>query len=83
MTTVKELIETLRQYDPDSPVIIEMHQSVEYAPLAGVGEVVYVAETTWSGYLVQDDENEDGEDDDPSYSEESEGVLAVLLWPVS
>lgn len=59
---VSELIAALANFPPDANVICQSDaEGNGYSPLAGVDEGDYVAESTWSGYIV-DPEDEEYED---------------------
>ena len=76
--TVGELIDYLSTQPSDRLVIIAKDASGNgYSPLAGVEDAYYLAESTWSGELVSDEDLEDGEEIDP------DAVPVVVLGPVN
>lgn len=73
--TVGELIELLQNEDHDSLVVMAKDsEGNEYSPLSNADSADYVAENTWSGYLVDEEDNED---------DQNESVPAVVLWPTN
>jgi hypothetical protein len=71
--TVDELIHALNDLDPDALVVIQKDgEGNEYSPADGVGESLYVAETPWSGYTIDDEEPQ--EIDAPA-------TKVIILWP--
>lgn len=71
---VAELIEELQKLDQSALVILQQDSEGNgYSPSAGVEECWYEADTTWSGEIVEV-ENED----------DVEGLQkAVVLWPTN
>lgn len=56
MITVKELIEALQEFDPEMPVILQKDSEGNgYSPLAAWGKGTYVADSTWSGEVYDED----------------------------
>lgn len=53
---VKDLLEALRDIDPETPVIIQKDaEGNEYSPLDALTKGYYVAETTWYGQVYDED----------------------------
>lgn len=72
---VKELIEELKQLDPEAEVILQKDaEGNGYSPCAGVQACIYVPESTWGGEVYNIDDEEVDAD---------EQVKAVVLWPVN
>lgn len=70
---VKELRELLEELDDDMIVVMSSDgEGNNYSPLYDGGECTYVAETTYSGEVY--DENDE---------EAKEGVDALVLWPTN
>jgi hypothetical protein len=80
VTTVRELIEELSALQPDDLVVLAKDpEGNGYSPFSGADPCVYVPESTWSGYLWDDEEPEPGwESEKPA-----EAVNAVVLWPIN
>lgn len=54
---VRDLIAILEQLNPELEVVMACDgEGNDYSPLAQVDEALYIAETTWFGYLVEPDE---------------------------
>lgn len=54
---VKELIKRLGDHDPELEVIlVKDSEGNGYSPLAGIGTSYYIAETTWSGSEVAEED---------------------------
>lgn len=78
--TVGELKEFLNDYDDDTLVVMSSDgEGNSFSPLYAADLRNYVAESTWSGHLVDEEEEEDYEDE----NEEEESVLAIVLFPVN
>lgn len=76
-----ELREYLKDYPADMPVIMEKDaEGNGYSPLCSVNEGLYIADSTWSGW-VHFPEDDDDEDDDDYVPEGS--VRAIILGPVN
>jgi hypothetical protein len=72
--TVKELKATLEEYDDDDLVVLSRDSEGNgYSPLSQHGGAWYRPDTTWSGDLLDDDEDEP--------DTESGDVHTVVLWP--
>lgn len=68
--TVGQLCEALSGMDSDTLVVLSKDgEGNEFSPLSEVGKGRYRADTTWSGELIE------GEDDG--------AVKAVVLWPTN
>lgn len=75
--TVAELIERLQQLDPALPVILAKDgEGNGFSPACEVAVDMYVAETTWSGYMVDQGADEDTEEDD-------EANPVAVIWPTN
>ena len=74
-TTVKELIEKLKQEDPDA-IVVTTGEHNQPSPFDRIGRGFYAAENTWSGEWGSED------DEDESYAKEN-GVKAVYIEPVN
>ena len=84
---VKELIEFLSEYNPESEVILSKDsEGNSYSPLSEMGEFIYVPESTWSGEVhlktltagdiasgCTEEDVWDGDD----------GMDAVVFWPTN
>lgn len=79
---VSTLIDRLQALNPDALVVMSSdEEGNSYSPLATTYEVNYVAESTWSGWLVGNKEDYD-EDNEDEYEEDLEAsVPAVVLYP--
>lgn len=74
--TVSELIEDLSELNQNSIVIIQKYcegsgQCDGYSPLSGCEEGIYIADSDYSGIVVDPDETLEV------------GVKCVVLWPVN
>lgn len=71
---VSELIALLKDFDQDQLVVISSDaEGNNFSPLSEAGnDYQYVADSTWSGYLL-----DDGAD------EELKAEKAVVLWPIN
>lgn len=86
--TVKELIEQLQKMPQDSIVIIQKDgEGNDYSPLDGAyDENVYIADSTWSGMVYNNDEQPDEDaDEEEDYLEydPADAVPCVVLTPVN
>ncbi|MFD4474630.1 hypothetical protein ACFWPU_00735 [Streptomyces sp. NPDC058471] len=73
---VKELREVLADFPDDMEVILQKDAEGNwYSALSGGEYAWYVAETTWSGYTIHDD------DYDPV--DDSDAAKVAMLWPVN
>lgn len=74
---VKELIELLSEFNPESLVILSKDgEGNSFSPLTDLGDGVYVADSTWSGFVFNDlAECLEECDDTP--------VGCVVFWPVN
>ncbi len=71
---VSELIENLLEFPQDSEIVMSSDgEGNSYSPLAGINDVKYLAESTWSGHVFSP-----LEDDVPE-----EAIAAVLFYPVN
>jgi len=78
--TVKELIDKLKDLPPDMPVVMSKDaEGNGYSPLSTVDRVWYVAESTWSGVIYDDDDLEEAKAD--GMADDAEKV--VCFWPVN
>lgn len=51
---VRDLMAILEQLNPELEVVMACDsEGNDYSPLAQVDEALYIAETTWSGYLEE------------------------------
>lgn len=72
--TVKELMELLKTYSEDTLVVLsEDSEGNGFSPLADHCSAMYIAESTWSGYIEADGDEE----------ENSDAVPALILWPTN
>lgn len=84
---VKELLEQLKDCDPEAVVVLQKDSEGNgYSPLCGADpDCIYVAESSWSGEV----HDIDMEAEDAGYDEESWETLkevsprAVVLWPIN
>lgn len=87
--TVKELIELLKECDPDRLVILQKDSEGNgYSPLSGGERAAYIADSTWSGEVRYEPDQLTDEMRQRGYTEEDcaeEGnyTPAVVLWPVN
>jgi hypothetical protein len=71
---VSELIEQLKELPQDFEVVQSKDgEGNEFSPLADVSTAMYVADSTWSGELRDEEEMEDEE-----YKEN-----AIVFWPTN
>lgn len=76
-----ELIKALQNVDANMLVVMSSDgEGNAFSPVADIDRAMYVAESTWSGYLVYDDEEED---DEEAYEIEDEFEEVVVIWPVN
>ena len=86
---VKKFIEGL-----DDDVVFVLSSDGEgnsFSPLAGMDRVMYVPESTWDGYIWNEDDALDDLDDeelealgeDAHLDPPDDAVSAVVLWPVN
>lgn len=88
---VKELIEALKQLDPERTVILQKDSEGNgYSPLANLEPAAYIPDTTWSGevkyelYQLTDEMRRIGYTEEDCVDElEEEFELAVVLYPVN
>ena len=83
---VKELIELLKQEDPEKEVIMSKDgEGNNFSPFADFGNVdTYLADSTWSGEVGFSELTEELKKD--GYEEEDilpDGVPALVLYPVN
>ena len=82
---VKELIEALKQEDPNRLVVMSKDsEGNRFSPLAEVATSAYKAETTWCGEIGLEELTE--EDIKQGYADEDvveDGVPALVLWPTN
>jgi hypothetical protein len=77
--TVSRLMALLAKHDGTCEVVLAKDsEGNEFSPLEDLESRRYVPDTTWSGYLV-----DDPEDDDVEEEEYNDAVDAVVLWPVN
>lgn len=87
--TVGDLIEMLGEMNPEAVVVMQKDgEGNGYSPLSGVDDsnVVYVAESTWSGEVMLAELTEEAEEE--GFSAEDvydgdDGELCVVLFPVN
>lgn len=78
LKTVAEWIEILKELPQDSVIIMSKDgEGNEFSPLSNYGTGIYVADTTYSGEIYNEDEYDEEEDDNRA------GVKAVVLWPTN
>lgn len=85
--TVGELIKQLQAFDENDIVIIQKDaEGNDYSPLSDLGFDNYVADSTWSGHMANQDadfdEDEDYGQEDVEYETEN-SVPCVVLCPVN
>jgi len=72
---IKDLIELLNKEDPEMNIIMSKDgEGNDYSPLAGIGDGLYVADSTWSGTVYNLDEKDEA-------GENFEKV--IVLWPTN
>lgn len=72
---IKELKEILDNYDDKTNIIMSKDgEGNAFSPLAGYGDGLYVADSTWSGDIYNKDERDEAGDD-------AEAV--IVLWPTN
>lgn len=77
--TVGKLRELLANLPAELPVILSKDgEGNGYSPLADTSRTQYCPETTWSGWIYDDDADIEDDEDVPSGS-----VPALVLWPVN
>jgi hypothetical protein len=89
--TVAKLRELLAGAPDDALVVMSKDSEGNgFSPFSEWGDGRYVAESSWSGYLADEGEDDDepGEDDvvtaDPDYEAPDEpGVPCIVLWPTN
>jgi len=80
--TKRELIEALAGVPDDTLVVLSSDaEGNSHSPLSGVYDSHYVADTSWSGRLVELDDEEDC--DEFSEEELETAVPCILLSPVN
>lgn len=83
--TVGELIEYLKEFNPDMQVILQKDaEGNGYSPLCGAGEAIYVAVSTYSGECYELDWTAD----DCCMDEEEHAELmnrphSLVLFPIN
>jgi hypothetical protein len=81
--TVKELIEKLQEMLQDFQVVMSKDsEGNNYSPFASMSLAEYFPESTWSGYILTEEDAED-ERQHGSGECEYEADNAVILWPVN
>lgn len=84
---VSELIAALANFPPDANVICQSDAEGNWhSPLEGVGEGNYRAENTWSGYIVDEEDEEYDVSSDDEYNDEEirqPTERVVILFPVN
>ncbi|MGZ4851063.1 MAG: hypothetical protein ACXV2C_06770 [Candidatus Bathyarchaeia archaeon] len=79
---VKELRELLTDYPDDMIIVVQADaEGNGYSPLAGAADVMYVAESTWSGTAYEPEEYKS--EIEEGYVEEGTGVKALCVWPTN
>jgi hypothetical protein len=84
--TVAELIEKLSEIEGHRIVVMSADgEGNNYSPLAEVYEVEYVPESTYSGYIYDDEDDEacDDEDECEDYRSSLDIFDAVVLYPIN
>lgn len=72
---VKELIESFEPGDMEKEVVMSKDgEGNGFSPLADVAEGLYVADSTWSGQVFNEDEKEEA-------GEDAKDV--IVLWPTN
>ena len=83
--TVKELIEQLKDEDPDRLVVMQKDgEGNGYSPLCDFWTAAYRADSTWSGETGLESLSEDNKKE--GYSEDdviTDGVPALILTPIN
>lgn len=80
---VKELLDELGKWPEEAEVVLQKDaEGNDYSPLVGAeGNVLYVAESSWSGNCVHIDDEPDYINEDGSLEPDMSRV--VVLWPVN
>ena len=79
---IKELIDILESYDPETEVVMASDsEGNDYSPVDGFSEGLYVADSTWSGQMY--DEEEFAEYVEDEEFDKEDGVKAICLFPVN
>jgi hypothetical protein len=75
---VKELIELLQTYPQDALVVQSKDgEGNGFSPVSDLGPGKYIAESTWSGDLINEDDLEE-------YGADEDSVVdAVCIWPTN
>lgn len=72
---VGELKKILEDIPDDCEIVMSSDsEGNNLSPLAFVGKAMYVPETTWSGFLVAEEDYDDYQD---------EGDMVTVLWPTN
>lgn len=81
--TVNELIAELQKMDGDSRVIVSKDaEGNGFSPLSSANDgYLYEADTTWSGDIINIEDENDYEDSDWDYITTLPAV--VVLWPIN
>lgn len=83
---VKDLMEVLQELDPDTQIILQKDgEGNGYSPLAAYGMGYYVADSTYSGYVYDEDWTPDDCDLSQDEWEEmrTENPRALVLAPTN
>lgn len=76
--TVGELLDYLSTHPRDQLVVLAKDaEGNGYSPLAAAEDAYYIADSTWSGEVLSDQDVEAGEEVDPA------AVRVVVLGPVN
>lgn len=87
--TVKDLKKHLEACDDEDLVVMSKDaEGNSYSPLAGIGEQMYVAESTWNGVVYEKEltpeMQEQGFSEEDIRKEGEDGaVKCVTLWPTN
>lgn len=80
---VGDLLNELKDLDPTVLVVMSRDEEGNgYSPLSGIESALYVAESTWSGYLT-DDICYDDDDEEIPCDDDDDAVPAIVLYPVN
>lgn len=89
--TVAKLRELLADAPDDALVVMSKNgEGNGFSPFSELGDGRYIAESSWSGYLADEGEDDDEPGDDDvvtagaDYEEPTEqGVACIVLWPTN
>lgn len=83
--TVSELIEELKNYAPDTEIVLQKDSEGNgYSPLSGVDEGYYVPDSTYSGeFYGATNTSEDNCMEDDEFKELISRPIALVLYPLN